>query len=100
MTKRSAPHRPLPPCGGGTGWGVFQNLGNVGAPPTPNPYPPGGGGSGVLACRELLSSLSPVWSVSFHPSGSDTATRTGLEATGVRPFGLTPRAAIFPLGAA
>ena len=26
MTKRSVPQRPLPPCGGGTGWGGLQNI--------------------------------------------------------------------------
>src|SRR6185437_6660964 len=78
MTKRSAPQRPLPPCGGGTGWGESQTS-NIGVPPTPSPSPQGGGKSAQrLACRARPNSAVPVGQFRLRRGGADTATPPGL----------------------
>src|SRR6185295_13732525 len=71
MTKWSAPQRPLPPCGGGTGWGGIPDF-EYRIPPTPCPSPQGGEESAQrLACRVGPNSAVPVGLFRLRPRGSD-----------------------------
>src|SRR5262249_56342180 len=66
---RSAPHRPLPPCRGGTGWGGWQNV-EIDGSAIPPPLAPPHKGREIrshLRRGRQFSSAAPERPATNHP---------------------------------